>query len=56
VATGSSVCGRIIDAAGPRWGYGFAACCGGVAVLTCLLGLRRLAVTTEAEAAQWVDA
>jgi len=56
VATGSAVCGRIIDAAGPRWGYGFAACCGGVAVATCLLGLRRLTVTTEAEAAQWVDA
>jgi MFS family permease len=56
VATGSSVCGRIIDTAGPRWGYGFAACCGAVAVATCLLGLRRLAVTTEVEAAQWVDA
>jgi MFS family permease len=56
VATGSSVCGRIIDTAGPRWGYAFAACCGGVAVATCLLGLRRLAATTEADAAQWVDA
>jgi len=56
VATGSSVCGRIIDSAGPRWGYGFAACCGAVAVATCLVGLRRLAVTTEVEAAQWVDA
>lgn len=56
VATGSSVCGRIIDAAGPRWGYGFAACCGAVAVATCLLGLRRLTGTTEVEAAQWVNA
>jgi MFS family permease len=56
VATGSSVCGRIIDVAGPRWGYGFAACCGAVAVATCLLGLRRLAGTTEVEAAQWVNA
>ena len=28
VAMGSAVCGRIIDDAGPRWGYGFAAGCG----------------------------
>jgi len=42
VAAGSSVVGFIIDAHGARWGYGFAACCGGAAVVTCLLGLRRL--------------
>jgi MFS family permease len=56
VATGSSICGRIIDTAGPRWGYGFAAACGVFAVSTCLLGRGRLRATTDAEAAQWIDA
>jgi MFS family permease len=56
VALGSSVCGRIIDDAGPRWGYGFAACCGVITVTICLVGLRRLGATSDAEAAQWVDA
>jgi MFS family permease len=56
VATGSALCGRIIDTTGPRWGYGFAALCGVVAVSICLLGLGRLHATGEAEAAQWVDA
>ncbi|HXB50226.1 MAG TPA: MFS transporter, partial [Streptosporangiaceae bacterium] len=56
VATGSSICGRIIDTAGPRWGYGFAAVCGVLAVTTCLLGRGRLRATTDADAAQWVDA
>jgi MFS family permease len=42
VAAGSSSVGFIIDAHGARWGYVFAACCGGACVLTCLLGLRRL--------------
>lgn len=42
VAAGSSTVGFIIDAHGARWGYVFAACCGGACVLTCLLGLRRL--------------
>lgn len=56
VATGSSICGRIIDIAGPRWGYGFAAACGVFAVTTCLLGRGRLRATTDADAAQWIDA
>jgi MFS family permease len=55
VAMGSSICGRIIDTAGPRWGYGFAALVGVVAVATCLLGRRRLRASPDAEAAQWVD-
>jgi MFS family permease len=56
VATGSSICGRIIDTAGPRWGYGFAAIIGVIAVTTCLLGRGRLRASPGADAAQWVDA
>jgi MFS family permease len=56
VAVGSSICGRIIDTAGPRWSYGFAALVGVAAVATCLLGRRRLRASPDAEAAQWVDA
>ena len=56
VATGSSICGRIIDTAGPRWGYGFAAIVGVIAITTCLLGRGRLRATPDADAAQWVDA
>jgi predicted MFS family arabinose efflux permease len=42
VAGGSAAAGHIIDAAGPHWGYAFAACCGAVAAVICLLGLRTL--------------
>jgi MFS family permease len=56
VATGSSICGRIIDTAGPRWGYGFAATVGVIAVTTCLLGRGRLRAPPDADAAQWIDA
>jgi MFS family permease len=42
VAAGSAVAGQVIDAAGARWGYAFAASCGAAAVTACLLGLRRL--------------
>jgi len=42
VAAGSAAAGQIIDAAGARWGYAFAAGCGAAAVTSCLLGLRRL--------------
>jgi MFS family permease len=56
VATGSSICGRIVDTAGPRWGYGFAAACGVVAVTICLAGRGRLRAMPGAEAAQWGDA
>ncbi len=56
VATGSSICGRIVDTAGPRWGYGFAATCGVIAVAICLAGRGRLGAMPGAEAAQWGDA
>ncbi len=56
VALGSATCGRIIDDAGPRWGYGFAAGCGLIAVTICLVGLKRLDITFDTEAAEWVDA
>ena len=42
VAGGSAAAGHIIDAAGPHWGYAFAAGCGAVAAVICLLGLRTL--------------
>lgn len=42
VAVGSAAGGQVVDAAGARWGYVFAAACGAAAVLTCLLGLGRL--------------
>jgi MFS family permease len=42
VASGATAAGFILDAFGSRWGYVFAACCGGASVLLCLAGLRRL--------------
>jgi MFS family permease len=39
VAVGSPAAGHLVDAGGARSGYVFAAGCGGVAVLACLLGL-----------------
>ena len=56
LAAGSSASGRIIDVAGPRWGYGFAASCGLIAVSVCLVGLARLRATPASQAAQWADA
>jgi MFS family permease len=57
VAAGSAIAGQIIDAAGARWGYVFAACCGAVAVAVCLAGLRNLRVEpSQAEPAEWGDA
>jgi predicted MFS family arabinose efflux permease len=56
VALGSAVCGRIIDALGSRWGYGFAALCGLIAVSICLAGLARLRATLDQQNAQWVNA
>jgi MFS family permease len=57
VAAGSAIAGQIIDAAGARWGYVFAACCGAVAVAVCLAGLRNLRVEPrQAEPAEWGDA
>jgi MFS family permease len=56
VAVGSSVCGRIIDDLGPRWGYGFAASCGLITITICLVGQRRLRAMPDPVAAQWVNA
>jgi len=56
VALGSAACGHIIDTLGPRWGYGFAALCGAVAITICVLGLRRLRASYAPGVEQWVDA
>jgi len=56
VALGSAACGRVIDALGPRWGYGFAAACGLIAITICLLGLARLRAAAAGQVAQWVNA
>jgi MFS family permease len=45
VALGATAVGFILDALGPRWGYGFAASCGIIAVVICLAGLHRVART-----------
>jgi MFS family permease len=42
VAAGASVVGFVIDAHGPRFGYGVAALCGVACAATCLAGLDRL--------------
>jgi MFS family permease len=52
VASGSAVAGQIVDAGGARWGYIYAACCGVVGVVICLLGAGRLAVKEPDQAAQ----
>jgi MFS family permease len=56
VAIGSSIAGHLVDVAGPRPGYVFAAGCGLLAIVVCLVGQRRLRATEDTEAAQWVDA
>jgi MFS family permease len=56
VAIGSAASGHLVDAAGPRPGYAFAAGCGLLALASCVLGRRRLRATGEAGAAQWGDA
>lgn len=48
VAAGSAVAGRIIDAHGARWSFGYAACCGAVAVLICVAGQRKLRASYDA--------
>ena len=50
VATGSAIVGHIIDASGARWGYAFAAAGALAAVLTCLVGTRRLRPPRPADA------
>jgi MFS family permease len=56
VAIGSAAVGHLVDTTGPRAGYIFAAGCGVLAVIVCLLGQRGLRATGDAHAAQWVDA
>jgi MFS family permease len=56
LAAGSATSGRIIDDAGPRWGYGFAATCGLFAATICVVGLRRLRAASDGDGAQWADA
>jgi MFS family permease len=60
VAAGSAIAGQVIDAAGARWGYVFAAGCGAAAAAVCLLGLRRLRVRPMVppgtDRAEWADA
>ena len=56
VAGGSAIAGQLIDAGGARWGYLFAAGCGVLAVVVCLLGLPRLRATGVADPAEWADA
>jgi MFS family permease len=52
VAAGSAVAGHIVDAGGARWGYVFAAGCGGLAALVCVAGLGRLGAEHSGQAAQ----
>lgn len=52
VAIGSAASGHLADAFGPRPGYAFAAGCGVLTLITCLLGLSRLRATAGAPAAQ----
>jgi predicted MFS family arabinose efflux permease len=52
VAIGASVAGQLVDMAGPRASYAFAAGCGVLAVAACLVGRRGLCATGEAVAAQ----
>ncbi len=56
VAIGSATAGHLIDSMGPRPGYVFAATCGALAVIVCLLGQSRLRATGGTQAAQWADA
>jgi MFS family permease len=51
VAVGATAAGFILDAFGPRWGYGFAAACGLSAALVYLGGLRRVAAAQPGAAA-----
>lgn len=54
VAAGSAAAGQILDAAGPRSGFVFAAGCGAAAAAACLLGMRPLAAGQAP--APWADA
>jgi predicted MFS family arabinose efflux permease len=52
VAIGSATAGHLVDVAGPRFGYGFAAGCGVIAIAICLLGHHKLRATGVTQAAQ----
>jgi MFS family permease len=56
VAIGSATAGHLIDSMGPRPGYVFAASCGALAVIVCLLGQSRLRAIGGTQAAQWAHA
>ncbi|HEX5291239.1 MAG TPA: MFS transporter [Streptosporangiaceae bacterium] len=49
IAVGSAVAGQAVDAGGARWGYGLAACWGGLALACCVAGLSRLRVPAAAD-------
>jgi MFS family permease len=51
VAAGATAAGFILDAFGPRWGYAFAASCGGAAVAVYLTGLLASGSLRQASAA-----
>jgi MFS family permease len=52
VALGSAFAGHIIDARGARWSFAFAAGCGAVGVLTCVIGRRRLRTHEDMQQAE----
>jgi MFS family permease len=52
VALGSAFSGHIIDARGARWSFAFAASCGAAAVLTCVIGRRRLWTQDDTQPAE----
>jgi len=56
LAAGSAIAGHLVDAGGARWGFWFAAACGGGAVAACLLGLGPLRLPRAVEPAEWGDA
>jgi predicted MFS family arabinose efflux permease len=51
VAAGSALAGRLIDAAGARWGYVLSAVLAGAAFTVCLAGIGRLRRAPVAAAA-----
>jgi MFS family permease len=51
-AIGSAVAGNVIDAAGARWGFIYAAGCGVLAVLISLAGLTRLSTGPAGQPAE----
>jgi len=52
VAVGSAFSGHIIDARGARWSFAFAASCGAIAVLTCLVGRHKLRTQEDTQPAE----